>query len=100
MAGLQANAVFTYGKSTANIDGTVTVRLTCAQPGEGSGLPGDFQVTLTAADVSTIQAAVGNPAKKTALDTIVTTYLKAAYRPSTAIQASLDLLVGLTLTVA
>ena len=100
MPGLQANAVFTYGKSRANTDGTVTVRLICALPGEGSGLPGDFQVTLTAADVTTIQAAGGAAAKKVALDGIVVAALKAAYRPSTVIQSSLDLIQGLTVVVA
>ena len=100
MPGLQANAVFTYGKSTANTDGTVTVRLTCALPGEDSGLPGDFMVTLTAANVTTIQGAGGPAAKKATLDGIVVAALKAAYRPSTAIQASLDLIQGLTVVVA
>ena len=100
MAGLQANAVFTYGRGTANVDGTVTLRLTCALPGEGSGLSGDFQIILTAAQVTTINGAGNNTQKKAALDSIVQAYMIANYRPATVIQAALDLLVGMTVVVA
>lgn len=100
---LQANAVFTYGQGIANIDGSVTLHLTCAQPGEGSGLPGDFVVTLSTADVTTITNAVGGPAKKAALDTIVGNNLKAQYRlPAAvvAVQTALSSIIGMTVTVA
>ena len=100
---LQPNAVMTYGQGVANVDGTVTLNLTCAQPGEGSGLPGSFVVTLSTADVTTITNAVGNAAKKAALDAIVIAYIKAVFRlPASvaAVQASLNAIVGLTVTVA
>ncbi len=100
---LQPGAVMTYRQGDLNIDGTVTLHLTCAQPGEGSGLAGDFVVTLSTANVATISAAVGQAAKKAALDSIVQAYLIAQYRlPAsvTAIQAALVALQGQTVTIA
>lgn len=102
MAVLQPNAVFTYGLGDLNVDGTVTLHLTCANPGEGSGLPGDFVVPLTVANVATIAAAGTQAQKKAALDLIVQNYLKAQYRipaSTLAIQSALNTLVGQTVTV-
>ena len=101
MTMLQANAVFKYGQGIANPDGTVTLHLTLAMPADGSGLRlDDFVVPLTAANITAINGAGTQAQKKTALDGIVTTYLKAQYRPTTTIDASLALLVGQTVTVA
>lgn len=100
MAGLQASAVFTYGRGVANTDGTVTLRLTCAQPGEGSGLSGEFFINLSVAQVTAINGAGNNAQKKAALDAIVQAFMVANYRPATVIQAALDLLVGQTVTVS
>lgn len=94
---LKNNAVFTYGQGTANGDGTVILKLTCPNP--GPGMLGDYTVTLSSSDVSTIMAAVGGAAKKSALDGIVSAYLISQYRPSTVIQSALDNLIGQTVTV-
>jgi hypothetical protein len=98
---LQANAVFTYGLGELNVDGTVTLHLTCGQP--GPGLPGDFTVPLSTANVSTISGAGTQAQKKAALDSIVQAYIIAQYRipaATLAIQSALTALVGLTVTVA
>ena len=98
MSTLQANAVFTFKAFEIQQDSSIILTLTCAQPGEN--LPGIYYVTLTTADVATIQAAGTTAQQKTKLGDIVRAYLIAQYRtPVSAIAAALSTLIGNTLTV-
>ena len=94
---LRTGAVFTFVGFDLNTDGSVTLRLTCATPGDN--LPGSYSVPLTVANIATIQAAGAQAAQLAALNTIVTAYLVAQYRPSVVIAAALAALIGRTVTV-
>lgn len=95
---LQANAVFTFKDFKIQQDGSVLLYLTCPQPGDD--MPGLYQVTLTPADVTTIQAAGTTTQQKQKLADIVKAYLIAQYRtPVSAIATALSTLIGSTLTV-
>jgi hypothetical protein len=95
---LQANAVFTFKAFEIQQDGSIVLSLTCEKPGDS--MPGLYPVTLTPADVATIQAAGNATQQKAKLKEIVTAYLIAQYRtPVSAIATALSTLIGNTLTV-
>jgi hypothetical protein len=89
---LKDNAEVVFRGYSVQSDGSVLLQFTCEQPGPNQ--PGEYRVTLSAEELSTVR-------NQTELIALVTSKLRVAFRPTIAgpIRTTLDAAVGRAFTV-